>query len=468
MSINILPDDVLLIIFDYYVENEGWEVLVHVCPKWRYVVFQSPLRLNLRIHCSGATPVREKLALWPLLPITIQEHAWEHGSSTLKCREDNIIAALGHDDRVCAIGLSMPSSLLESVFQAMQKTFVALEDLRLETIDDKTPVVSDSFLGGSAPHLRHLLLSRIQFPFPVLQNLLLAAHNLVTLDLHVIPHSAYFSPEAMVTCVSALTRLNHLCLGFKSPFSRPPREGRHRIPTRSVLPSLTELRFVGVSEYLDDLVTRIDAPLLNQLRIKFFHQLIFDTPQLVQFISRTPKLKACDEARVVFCYSRVTMALSGRDKVELTLGIACNQSDWQLSSMAQVFASFFPHALIPMPEHLYILHGVIQGQFWQDDLENNQWLELFHQFTTVKNLYLSREFVPRIAPTLQELVGERVPEVLPNLQSIVLEVLEKSGFVPDSMRQFIAVRQLSSHFITISHSTSQANWIHDHWTRIYN
>ena len=458
-TINILPEDVLLIIFDYYVKNGGWEVLVRVCPKWRYVVFQSPLRLNLRIRCSGVTPTRERLALWPPFPITIEESDWKLRSSTLKYREDNITAALGHGDRVCAISLAVSSSLLESIFPAMQKTFVALEDLWLFTTDDKASVVSDSFLGGSAPHLRRLKLLRIQFPFPVLRNLLLSAPNLVTLYLHGIPHSAYFSPEAIVTCLSALTRLNQLRIGFKSPRSRPPREGRHRTPTRSLLPALTELRFVGISEYLEDLVTRIDTPLLSQLCIKFFHQLIFDTPQLVQFICRTPMLKACDETHVIFSDLHVTMALSGRDKVELTLGISCSQSDWQLSSMAQVFASFFPHALIPMPENLYIIDGVFQRRFWQDDLENNQWLGLFHPFTAVKNFYLSQKIVPRIAPALQELVGERVPEVLPNLQSIVLEDFQESGFVPESMRQFIAARQLSSHPITISHSTSPDKWM---------
>jgi len=86
----------------------------------------------------------------------------------------------------------------------------------------------------------------------------------------------------------------------------------------------------------------------------------------------------------------------------------------------------------------------------QDDLENNQWLELFHSFTTVKNLYLSREFVPRIVPTLQELVGESVTEVLPDLKTIFLEDLQELGFVPEAMRQFIAARQLSDHPIALT------------------
>jgi hypothetical protein len=61
--------------------------------------------------------------------------------------------------------------------------------------------------------------------------------------------------------------------------------------TRSVLSALTDFRFKGVSEYLEDLVARIDAPLLRELYITLFNQIVFDTPQFVQFISRTPELK---------------------------------------------------------------------------------------------------------------------------------------------------------------------------------
>jgi hypothetical protein len=87
-------------------------------------------------------------------------------------------------------------------------------------------------------------------------------------------------------------------------------------------------------------------------------------------------------------------------------------------------------------------------------------LELFRPFTTVKNLYLTREIVPRIAPTLQELVGERVTEVLPNLQNIFLEDLQESESVqgPESMRQFIAARQLSSRPMAISSWTRPNKW----------
>jgi hypothetical protein len=63
----MLPDDVLLEIFDSYVDEdvygdfeeqriEEWVTLAHVCRRWRSVVFQSPHRLNLRLLCTPQTP----------------------------------------------------------------------------------------------------------------------------------------------------------------------------------------------------------------------------------------------------------------------------------------------------------------------------------------------------------------------------------------------------------------------------
>src|ERR1700755_2927280 len=82
MTIGILPDDVLLEIFNFFVvEFNGfetkhwWHALVHVCRKWRNVIFGSPHRLNLQLVCSDRTPVREMLDVWPPLPIIIHHFA---------------------------------------------------------------------------------------------------------------------------------------------------------------------------------------------------------------------------------------------------------------------------------------------------------------------------------------------------------------------------------------------------------
>ena len=184
----------------------------------------------------------------------------------------------------------------------------------------------------------------------------------------------------------------------------------------------------------------------------FFDQLIFDTPQLTQFINRTPNFKARDEARVVFSnhWDGLIKTFDG----ELQLRISCKQSDWLLSSLAQVCSSCFPPALIPTVERLYIVHNIdsISPLRWQNNIENSQWLELLHPFSGVKNLYMSLEFTPRLAPALKELVGERVTEVLPALQTLFLEepLLSGTASAQEGIEQFVAARHPAGHPVSVS------------------
>jgi hypothetical protein len=213
------------------------------------------------------------------------------------------------------------------------------------------------------------------------------------------------------------------------------------------------LLFTGVREYLEDFLARIDAPLLDYFDVIFLHQLIFDTPQLAQFINRSSRRRkdeARNEARMTFSDSRVVVSLPEPFADGLELGISCGQSDWQLSALAQVCNSSFPQDFILTVEDLYILENGSSQPRWQEDMEDSQWLELLHPFSGVKNLFLSQEFAPRIAPALQELVGERAIEVLPALQSIFLEGLPPSGVAPEAIQQFVTARRLSSHPIAVS------------------
>jgi hypothetical protein len=311
-------------------------------------------------------------------------------------------------------------------------------------------VVPDSFLGGSAPSLRKLSLFYI--PFPGLPKLLLSSTHLVDLHLWRIPHSGYFPPEAMVTCLSVLTRLETLELDFESSQSRPDRGPRRPHPqTRILLPVLAQLCFKGVREYLEVLVAPVDVPLLDMLEITLFHEPIIDTPQepqLTQFISRTPIFGALDEALVESFYPsrEVSVILRRAFYKALKLGISYDQSALQLSSLAQLCSSF-PQGHIPAVEHLYITWDELWH--WQDLIENRQWLELLHPFNAVKSLYICQEAVPHILPALQELVGERVTEVLPALQTLFFRGTP-SRIVQERIGQFVAARQLSSHPIAIS------------------
>ncbi len=464
----MFPNVALLEIFDFYLGTSSihtWQTLVHVCQKWRNVIFNSPRRLNLRIYCKAGKPVKKTLDVWPPLPIKMYYDGIRNSVGDMELGGDmeDIIAALKYNDRVREIQLSDTSnSEMEDILAAMQEPFPALKSLMLKPTNEGLPVfrVPCSFLGGSAPCLQTLSLEGIPVPFLGLRKVLLSATDLNGLYLSNIPHSVYFSPGAIVSCLSSLTKLEIFELTFQSPRSRPDRESRRPPPSTCILlPALTRLTFQGVSEYLEDIVAQIFAPKLETLSITFFHQLMFDTPQLAQFISRTPRLKGHDEARVVFTertvrvtYTLPSRILIGESEGEIKLGISCKKADLQLLSIAQVCALSYPQALIPTVKHLYILEGRYSSRpRWRNNIQTNQWLRLLRPFIAVRNLYLSEKIVPLIAPALRELVGGRVTEMLPVLQCLFLEELQASGLVWETISPFLSARRISTHPIDASH-----------------
>jgi hypothetical protein len=170
LTIDDLPEDVLLAIFDFYVvpyqdvdflevmfhdqdserKIQSWQSLVHVCRRWRGLVFASPRRLNLQLYCDPGRSVRKTMDVWPAmpLPLLIQGNVDE---TTV----DNVIAELEHSHRIRQITLichTFPQ--IEKLWTALQVPFPELAGLYLGG-SSYMPVLPDSILGGSAPRLRY-------------------------------------------------------------------------------------------------------------------------------------------------------------------------------------------------------------------------------------------------------------------------------------------------------------------------
>jgi hypothetical protein len=458
VTINKLPDNVLLDIFvnfgdmarwrvDYYSavdgerhskDEDGWRTLVQVCKRWRSVVFASPHRLDLRLFCTNTRPVEKLLDIWPPLPISILA-SHPAGKSPLR-GVTNLTAALKQRNRVWGIWIDgVPNSLLKD--SVVMKPFPALSSLLLSSNDEKAPVLPDSFLGGSAPRLRTIWLRGI--PFPGIGKLLLSTTNLVLLFLRDIPHSGYITPEAMVVGLSTLTRLEELRLQFRCPRSLADRESRHPPSlTRIVLPSLTRLWFKGDSEYLEDIMSRVDAPLLDSVNIMFFNQLLFDTPQLRHVIGRIGNFKALDRASIHFYDDDVAVEPCRT----LSLRISCKPSDWQLSSLSRLYNA----ALYPLPT-LKRLEVHDYRKYWEGNMENVQWLELLRLFPSLKDLVLSGILFQLVAPSLNELDEESITEVLPDLRNIILQDPQPSEPDNKAIERFVAIRQLLGSPVTVQH-----------------
>ena len=451
IRIDVLPDDVLLEIFANYMQpscldkrgSEAWQSLVHVCRRWRNLISESPRRLDLQLFCTPETPTKDTLDVWPALPFII------NGRVDSSSNKDNVIAALGHVNRVRQVDLYLGPWQLDGVLAAMHVSFPELTDLWLFAFNE-TPVIPVSFLGGSAPRLRSFTLTSI--PFQGLSKQLLSATQLVELHLYRIPHSGYISPQAMVALLSMLSSLEKLHLKFESPQSRPDWQSQRLLPPkRSILPALNGFRFKGPTEYLEELTTCIDTPQLSQMDVTFFNQIDFDCLRLARFINRTPTIGPLDSVHVQLDDSTANVIFRSRTSNfqpgDLLIHISCREPDWQVSSVEQVCNSSLS---LSMVEDLYIEDRYYQLVWTGNAVENTLWLQLFLPFTAVKNLYLSNKFAPGIAAALQALVSGGIIEVLPSLQNIFVDGLELSGSFQENIGLFVAARQLSNLPIAIS------------------
>jgi hypothetical protein len=403
-----------------------WRILVHVCQRWRQVVFSSPLRLKLRILCTYGTPVRKHLDIWPNFPIHIE---YFRDGPMERNDEDNVIAAFDHTNRLSSVGLYLTGRQLGKIVTGRQQPFPALTHLYLGThVSNDVPVLPCEFLGRSAPSLQEIQL--VGVPFPALPALLLSTSDLVTLCLLNIPQTGYISPEAMVAALASLIKLEDLIIGFQSSASCP--DQIHLPPvTRTVLPALTYFYFNGVREYLEDFVARISAPRLHDVVTYYFNQLVdFEVPQLWRFIDHSEDLRQATRCVVDFQGDRGYFGAGPSTHIpksksksfddfhpDIKVRIRCQGIEWQVSHMAQALNQI--SAVLSNMLHLAINSSKISTK--PEGMDDIDWLQLLRPFSSVQTLFISREFVGHVSRALKGIPEAMVTELLPALDMLCLE-----------------------------------------------
>ncbi|KAI0290791.1 hypothetical protein BC826DRAFT_1025269, partial [Russula brevipes] len=210
--------------------------------------------LGLCPVCTRGTPVADILVHSPPLSLII-DHI--HQDPVTTAEDEGILLALQYRDSVRRVRLLMP-------VPNFQKLIV--------------------------PQLRSPVL--MNFAFPIMSPMLSTSANLVTLLLQKIQPSAYFHPTDLLRRLSLMPQLETLGISFLAPV--PNREvERHLLftlmTTHATLPSHRSFGSKGVSVYLEALLPRVTAPLLEKLQITFFNQLTFSVPHLV-FMGTTEDL----------------------------------------------------------------------------------------------------------------------------------------------------------------------------------
>jgi hypothetical protein len=171
VTIDMLPDNGLLEIFYFYKNDFSnqvdftwrWDRLTRVCRRWRYVVFGSPRRLELRLVCTNTTPTSRLLDIWPPFPIIIFILSQVPMVDTNGV--ENIIAPLERRDRISRVIIQdIGGPALEKLVTVLREPLPILTTFSLNSTDQSAPVLPENFLAGSATCLRSFRLAGIPFP----------------------------------------------------------------------------------------------------------------------------------------------------------------------------------------------------------------------------------------------------------------------------------------------------------------
>ena len=337
MTIQTLSDEVLLRIFRCFLESSlrSWPILVHICRKWRHLVFASHRALQLRLFCTHGTPVLKALDCWPTLPIVVEYGGFSALNPPAPEDEGDILAALKRSDRVSSIHLTVTKSLLKNL-PSIRGKFSKLEDLVLHSQDGKHLFLPSKIRSGnwSGTHLRVLHLTRVEFSAPF--RLLSSSRDLVDIQLHDISNNRFLSPNALAGALSGMARLRSLSLSFLSTtaYQTTIPLSKKCVVNHVVIQSLSCLKYRGASSYLDNLSARLDAPYLADIEITFFNDPPFNISNLGEFINRTGLLKLRRRADILCSERAISISLT---QLCLTFPVLCESPVPQpLLSMTQI------------------------------------------------------------------------------------------------------------------------------------
>jgi hypothetical protein len=444
--IHLLDNDSLLQIFSHYrLENEDnwnlrqtWRNLVHVCRRWRNLIYDSSSHLDVCLLLMNDSPSIDTLGHLPPLPLVID---FSDRTETISQKdEDNIHLGLQQHGLVRRVVLEAQSSSLRMWLELMKKHFPRLRDLSLfsTTIEEMNLTLPETL---QVPDLRRLSLHGVGLPKGL--SLLSSVTALSTLSLTQIRGSCCFSPRSLVTQLQDLPHLEELSIGFAISTPLPSSEGELLpVPIAPVtLPTLRRLTFRGEDVYLDNLVAQVNTPLLERLSLTFVFDTTFTLVNLTEFIHRT-KGFGCPISRVVFKKDGVSIDAGHsekRDVGRLSLHVNCEPLDWQIDSASQVCIAL-GKVIFDVEDLTLDLDVDGTPSDWKNPLDNSVWHELLLPFIGAKKLHIGSSLTLELSQALESVAGWLVSELLPELQELEVQ-LENDDQTKTAFSAFVETRE---------------------------
>ena len=468
LTIDDIPDEVLLEIFDFYrkylTDDQSlwnkkykWFKLIHVCRRWRHIVFASFTRLDLCLFVRNRNPGNIKTIFSPRLPplpIVIDYNYRFSGASRTGTKElGRMLAALKRCDRVRGITFSALPPDFYKLTKATKCPFPILEDLQLCNMGCGMDLeLSVTFLKGSAPNLRRLILDRISLTS--ISSLLSSATMLTELCL-----TTYtpFSTESLLAPLQSMHFLRRFELKlqvWKAPNSingpMPPTNPGDTF----LLSKLTYFLYCGPSLFLSALVAGFTAPSLQNIHIILRDYDNDEVPifHLIRFLDDVEKQYR--SVRVIFKnnipHASFYSEAVDHDTPSFTF-FWITDSDTMMRTSAALSPKLSTVEELLMVT-IFDLHKY--KSLWDDDIPLPNFLQ---RFRSVKVLRVEHGVVLDIAKTLQP-DDEPILDVLPMLEEIEIRThLSESHLVSElavAFHPFIAARQEAGRPVKLSVSFS--------------
>jgi len=316
-------------------------------------------------------------------------------------------------------------------------------------------ILPTAFLGGAAPRLRDIHLDSTAFP--MLPQVLLSAHELVSLQLENIPNSGYVSPDSLANSLSATTRLEYLGIFFLPPMPHPNQRSTAS-PPHAILPALTNFQFKGEIDYLGDLVTKLDAPALERLAVSLFEESSFDISQLIQFVGRTQTFRSPHRTSIELSETEFTIthdfqpSSTSFSPGNVKLRVSYDEADQQMLTLVHICRQL--SALLATPECLDIVASPdLFAWRGPSEADSMRWVELFRHFLGVKRLGLSSELAAIVASAFEQVT--ETSDTLPSLREIHM-----SGSRPatlSSIERFAADRERSGYLVSVHYQSGEVD-----------
>jgi F-box-like len=455
-----LNNDMLLEIFNFcrLDDEENWNLqhrwckLAHVCRRWRYLIYDFPSLLNMRLTLTNGSPNIDTLCHLPPLPLVIA-----YRDPVTPKDEESILLAFQQRERIHQVMLQATSPSLQKLLVHMHDAFPRLEQLSLLSTTEQITALR---LPGSflAPKLRRLIFSGVGLPTEFIFSLLTSAVALVSFTLTNV--RSYLPPDRLLAPLQSLSQLAELSISYPLFVSSPPseRELRRTPITRVTLPTLKRLTFQGLDAYVESLVSRVNAPFLERLGITLFRRAAIDLPHLSHFISRTKGL-IHPVAGVSFGPGAVSIVIGHRGQLNdgaFSLYVKCKEFDRQIDSASQVCGALMPVLSIVEELTLACDEHTLPADWRNNAVDRAVWRGLLLPFGGVRKLGVGLALIHDLSRALEPDDAGLLLELLPDLQEIdatfedeptnnALVPLINLVFAP-----FIDARQLAGHSIYMS------------------